>query len=115
MLLMIALRTAITVLTGLPADCLSELDLGSTGSVEATGAVAASVAEAVLVDVDLQAADLKDAVDLLHGVERLVEDPLAADSEAVAPGHSTAVAVSMVAVVVSTAVAEAMAAVGTGN
>jgi hypothetical protein len=105
-----ARRTAITARVGLRAESLSELDRGSTGSVEATGAVRASAAEAVLAD-----ADLKDAVGLLHGVERLVEDPLAADSMAVAPGHSTVEAASTVAVAVSTAVAEAMAAVGTGN
>ena len=110
-----ARRTVTMDLIGSMAACLSELDLGSTGSVEATGAVGASAVGAALVDVDLQAADLKDAVDLLHGVERSVEGPLAADSEAATPGHSTVVAVSMVAVVVSTAVAEAMAAVGTGN
>jgi hypothetical protein len=65
-----ARRTATTARVGLRAESLSELDRGSTGSVEATGAVPASVAEAVLAG-----ADLKDAVGLLHGVERLVEDP----------------------------------------
>ena len=107
--------TATMDLIGSMAASLSEQDRGSTGSVEATGAVAASVGAAGLADVDLQAADLKDAVDLPHGVEPLVEAPLAADSEAVAPEHSTVVAASMAAVAVSTAVAEAMAAVDTGN
>jgi hypothetical protein len=102
-------------LIGSMAACSSGLDLGSTGSVEATGAVAASA------DVDLRAADLKDAgPDSLDEAVLPVAQPsdvdrLAVDSAAVAPGQSTAAAASMVAVVVSTAVAEATAAVGTGN
>jgi hypothetical protein len=105
---------------GSMAACLSELDPGSTGSVEATGAVRASADGAVLADVDLQAGDLRDAgPDSLEEaglpVARLDADRLVVDSAAVAAGPSTAVAASMVAAAVSTAVAEAMAAVGTGN
>jgi hypothetical protein len=107
--------TATMDLIGSMAACLSELDPGSTGSVEATGAVEGSAVEAVLVDVDLQAADLKDAepelqaaAGLLRGAGLWPTDPLAVDFAAVAPAHSTVVADS-------TAVAEAMAAVGTGN
>jgi hypothetical protein len=105
-----ARRTATTARVGLRAESLSELDRGSTGFMEDTGDTADIMDAAAMPGVDL-----KDAVGLLHGVERLVEDPLAADSMAVAPGHSTVEATSTVAVAVSTAVAEAMAAVGTGN
>jgi hypothetical protein len=109
-----ALLTATMDLIGSMAACSLELDRGSTGSVEATGAVGASAVGAALVDVDLQAADLKDAAGLqdaaglLRGAGQLPTDPLAVDFAAVAPAHSTVVADS-------TAVAEAMAAVGTGN
>ena len=102
-----ARRTATMDLIGSMAACLLELDRGSTGSVEATGAVAASVAEAVLVDADLLAADLKDAVDLPDEAGSQDAAPLVVDS--------TVAAAFMVVVADSTAVAEAMAAVGTGN
>ena len=102
-----ARRTATMDLIGSMAACLLELDRGSTGSVEATGAVAALVAEAVLVDADLLAADLKDAVDLPDEAGSQDAAPLVVDS--------TVAAAFMVVVADSTAVAEAMAAVGTGN
>jgi hypothetical protein len=111
-----ARRTVTTAQAGLRAESLSELDRGSTGFMADIGDTAVTMDAAAMPDADLQGADLKDAVDLLHGVERLAAARLAADSMAVAPGHSTVVAAaSMVEAAVSTAVAEAMAAVGTGN
>lgn len=109
-----ARRTATMDLIGSMAACSLELDRGSTGSVEATGAVAASVAEAVLVDVDLRAGDLKDAVGSQDAAPLAVDSTVAA-AFMVVVADSTAVAAFMVAVAVSTAVAVAMAAVGTGN
>ena len=109
-----ALLTGTTGQVGSQAACLSELDPGSTGLVEDTGAVAGSADAAGLADADLKAAvrDLLDEADL-RGVERLRADRSAAGSAVIAAVVSTAVAVSAAAVV-STAAA-AMAAVGTDN
>jgi len=108
-----ALLTATTGRVGSLAACLSELDPGSTGLVEDTGAEAASADAAGLADADLLAAvrDSLDEADLLVAL-LLDADPLAVDSIAVA-AVSTAVVVSAAAV--GSTAAAAMAAVGTGN
>jgi hypothetical protein len=106
-----ALLTATTDQAGSREACLSELDPGSTGLVEDTGAAEVTMAAAALAGADLKAA-VRDSLDEagMRAVRLLDAGPLVVPPVAVV---STAVVVSAAAVV-STA-AEVTVAVDTGN